>query len=533
MKVSKVGAVIWTLITTFFILVTIALGLIFYYTQFHLGPFAHYSDGSGAPGNFFAFLYEFSIDPIFKTGFIFNNQTYLPMIEYSFPPEFYATTNSWLIALPSWIICIVSIIFVIAWIILIIVKRRPGGLFAMFIYLIAAALAMVAGPIMLPHILLHYYPFADQGFALLFISGLFAFISAACGFVLAFVDFVCIAKTDRSYVDNFDTPAFSYIPENKEPTPVPQVEEKPQPYNGPLIVQYFNDHKHHKCTCGCEDYMSKEEVKAYVNKDLYSNEPQPIEREVLSDDKKPQGISADEVRQIIQEELARMRPAAPVVQEQQPVIVKMPTIKVVVNGQQEAMVDSNEPIESEVIHEEAVEEVQPEVVPQEEPVVEEPVEEVVEEVIEEIVEEVEDESKPKIIRIPFTTRIVEAEPEMKANFNELKSEIMSYGVHSRVSNSGDTFRLHAVTFVKITIAGKSLKLYYALNPQDYASSTLPIADAGNKGTYAEIPLVFKVKSPLSLKRAKQLIADVMEKNGLEQGEVEIKDWVKEIENDNK
>ena len=45
---------------------------------------------------------------------------------------------------------------------------------------------------------------------------------------------------------------------------------------------------------------------------------------------------------------------------------------------------------------------------------------------------------------------------MKANFNELKSEIMSYGVHSRVSNSGDTFRLHAVTFVKITIAGNSI-----------------------------------------------------------------------------
>ena len=78
---------------------------------------------------------------------------------------------------------------------------------------------------------------------------------------------------------------------------------------------------------------------------------------------------------------------------------------------------------------------------------------------------------------------------------------------SRVSNTGDTFRLHKVTFVKITVAGKALKLYFALNPKDYANTTLPVQDAGDKGTYKDIPLVFKVKSDLSVRRAKQLIAD--------------------------
>ena len=136
--------------------------------------------------------------------------------------------------------------------------------------------------------------------------------------------------------------------------------------------------------------------------------------------------------------------------------------------------------------------------------------------------------KQKIIRIPFEERITSAEKDMKNNYNELKNDIMAYGVKSRVSNSGDTFRLHRKTYVKLTIAGKSLKLYFALNPDDYKDSTLPIQDASEKNIYAEIPLVFKVKSGLSMRRAKQLIADVMAQDGLVQGEVGKVNWVKEI-----
>ena len=136
--------------------------------------------------------------------------------------------------------------------------------------------------------------------------------------------------------------------------------------------------------------------------------------------------------------------------------------------------------------------------------------------------------KKKIIRIPFQKRIHSADSVMKAHFNELKSDILAYGVKSRISNSGDTFRLHTKTYVKITIAGKSLKLYFALNPKDYKDSKMPLADAGHKGIYREIPLVFKVKSELSLRRAKQLVADAMAKDGLVQREVVAHNWVKEI-----
>ena len=165
---------------------------------------------------------------------------------------------------------------------------------------------------------------------------------------------------------------------------------------------------------------------------------------------------------------------------------------------------------------------------------EEPVEEVEENEETPLEEESEAEEnevvapKAKIVRIPFSTRIENMREDMRANFNELKADILSYGVKSRVSNSGDTFRLHTKTYVKMTIAGNSLKLYFALDPNDYKDSTLPISDASSKAIYKETPLVFKVKSPLSVRRAKSLIADAMAKDGLVQKEIVNKDYIQEI-----
>ena len=181
----------------------------------------------------------------------------------------------------------------------------------------------------------------------------------------------------------------------------------------------------------------------------------------------------------------------------------------------------------EIVEEEEEKEPEPEPQPEPEP---EPVveEEPVASPEPEPVPETEEDEKAKIIRIPFQERITSADKEMKDNYNELKNELLSYGVKSRVSNSGDTFRLHRKTYVKLTIAGKSLKLYFALKPEDYKDSTIPVADASDKNAYVDIPLVFKVKSGLSMRRAKQLIADVMAPDGVEQGEVGKHNWVREI-----
>ena len=270
-------------------------------------------------------------------------------------------------------------------------------------------------------------------------------------------------------------------------------------FGGPLVVQYFNG--------GINSPAAPQQPVEPAPQPAPQPEPAPAPQQVKEEpvaepEPEPQPEPQPEKEPEPQPEPAPA-PIVEEVKEEEPVVEE--PVAEEPAPQPEPVVEEAAPIEEQPIEEQPVEEPQPEAQP--EPVVEE---------------------KKPIIRIPFTERMINADEEMKNNYNELKNEILSYGVNSRVSNSGDTFRLHRVTYVKITIAGLSLKLYFALNPDDYKDSTLPIQNAGHKGIYAEIPLVFKVKSGLSMRRAKQLIQDVMDKNGLEQGEIKDINWVEQL-----
>ncbi len=180
------------------------------------------------------------------------------------------------------------------------------------------------------------------------------------------------------------------------------------------------------------------------------------------------------------------------------------------------------PVEEEKVEEEPVQEEAP---AEEEPT---PVEEETEEVEEDEAEEASEDEvelpefeidasapKAKRVKVTFEERLAKADPTLIEKYHEIREEIMSYGIKSRVSSSGDTFRLHTVKYMKIVVAGKKLKLYMKLNPRDYDSTTIPHSDASSKALYAEIPMVFKVNSPLSVKRAKGLIADMMAKENIQ------------------
>ena len=128
-------------------------------------------------------------------------------------------------------------------------------------------------------------------------------------------------------------------------------------------------------------------------------------------------------------------------------------------------------------------------------------------------------AKEKAEFVPFQARLAQADDFLRNSYNELKSEVLSYGIKSRVSSTGDTFRLHKKAYVKMVVAGKYLKLFLALNPEDYKDTTYPFEDASKLGTRKDTPFVFKIKSGLSVRRAKVLIGDAAKKDGLEQGEV--------------
>ena len=146
------------------------------------------------------------------------------------------------------------------------------------------------------------------------------------------------------------------------------------------------------------------------------------------------------------------------------------------------------------------------------------------------VEEEEDESKKlSIQRIPFAEKIVKADKELQEKYNEIKSELLAYGASSRVSIACDTFRLHRKPYVKITLVGKTLKVYFALGPKEFVDSPIPVIDSSDKVAYEEVPALLKVKSNLSVKRAKELAEMAFSRDGVQkEKEAEAHNWVKEI-----
>ena len=122
--------------------------------------------------------------------------------------------------------------------------------------------------------------------------------------------------------------------------------------------------------------------------------------------------------------------------------------------------------------------------------------------------------KGEIVKLAFDERMVNAEDDIKAAYQSLKSLLLSYGLNSRVSSTGDTFRLSKKTYCKVTCSGQALKIYLALDPKSYANSAIPVNDSSTKEAYKQIPLGFRVKSDLSLRRARDLIIDCMNQNDL-------------------
>jgi hypothetical protein len=152
---------------------------------------------------------------------------------------------------------------------------------------------------------------------------------------------------------------------------------------------------------------------------------------------------------------------------------------------------------------------------------EEPLQEELEE--ENLVDEVEEDDDDEFVlengvrvrkpRVPFVTKLENLPQEMKDKYNELKNYILSYGVKDRISIPGETFSLHREKYVYIRIAGKSLRVYFALNSEDYENTAIPVRKEEKK-KYLEIPTSLKVKSDLSLRRAMTLVDDVMTKKGI-------------------
>lgn len=237
---------------------------------------------------------------------------------------------------------------------------------------------------------------------------------------------------------------------------------------------------------------------------------EPAVVEAPKEEEPKETISEDRVREIAREEIANAEKE----EKQQPIVVNVNTAAAPVEEKEEEK-EEEQP---------AVVKAEPAPEPEKE---EEPVEEPVEEAVEEPVEEPApaDDDAPEADgdadggdaerkkRVPFAERLENADPDLKAKYDELSDYIRSYGIKNRVSIPGDTFSAHRERYVFLTITGKHIKAYFALDPASYYGSPIPVNESSSK-KYDDLKVVLRVKSDLSLKRAKKLVDDVMAAKGV-------------------
>ncbi len=123
-------------------------------------------------------------------------------------------------------------------------------------------------------------------------------------------------------------------------------------------------------------------------------------------------------------------------------------------------------------------------------------------------------------RYTFKERLARADEALQSKYYILKNYLLMNGLRSRVSNSCDTYRKKRVKYVVLTIRGKSLIMHIKLDLLEVQREILHVKE-DNKIKYSEVPIYFRIRSDLSLKRAKNLIDMMLRDNGLVKEESKI------------
>jgi len=124
----------------------------------------------------------------------------------------------------------------------------------------------------------------------------------------------------------------------------------------------------------------------------------------------------------------------------------------------------------------------------------------------------------------FLAKLIQSSDETKGYYSALKNELLSYNkVKSRISWNYDSFNSGREKLAKFVMRGKTLCLYLALNPDDYADTKIKVERSESK-KYEDVPCLYRLKNPRRAKYAADLIADLAEKFGLNAGEEQNEDY---------
>lgn len=136
------------------------------------------------------------------------------------------------------------------------------------------------------------------------------------------------------------------------------------------------------------------------------------------------------------------------------------------------------------------------------------------------VEEVAEEPKEDLVmRVDrsFTAKLKQSDNEVKDRYGMIKNALLSYKkFKSTVSWNADRFNCGRATIAKMNIRGKTLCVYFALDPKDpaFKQTIYNQKDMSEQKAYAQTPFMMKIKSDLAAKRAVRLVETLAEQNGV-------------------
>lgn len=134
----------------------------------------------------------------------------------------------------------------------------------------------------------------------------------------------------------------------------------------------------------------------------------------------------------------------------------------------------------------------------------------------------------------FHARLIQSDDDVKEWYGILKNRVLSYEkVSSRMSWKYESFAYRRNSVAKIFIKGKTLYLYLALNPADYAEGKYKIEDVSNVSQFADTPSLYRIKSEKRVRYAQELIDEICTKLGSKKSKREPVNYYEPYESDAK
>ena len=125
----------------------------------------------------------------------------------------------------------------------------------------------------------------------------------------------------------------------------------------------------------------------------------------------------------------------------------------------------------------------------------------------------------------FIARIIQSTDDQKRYYGQVKNALLAYKkVNSNIAWGAERFNKGRETIARFKIRGKTLCLYLALDPNEFATSVYHHTDVSDNKSMHGTPMMVKIKSPRGVKKAIRLIDIMLEKRNGVKREIAERDY---------